>query len=1194
MSPAIITEYYRPWQREAGALHQRGAEHEPPPVPTRQQSVDEQLKDPRLNDAERAHLKALNPETGKPNESLNVDEFLAARQRMLDARVAQWQTKLGRELSLTERAAFDAWCRQATNTSEFEQRLATDPTSVPEVKAAAAAHPAGDKYKPVDPTAPPVDAPKPLDPTKQFTADEAAKQTGTVEGIAGSTFDGQVRREAEPAKIQGEIANALPLVAGEFPPGTVEVLAPNAIGLRIGDARVAVEVRTMPAESSDIARYRFTGPETAVIEISDRVRDKHVERAVADLVAEIRAVREAKLTGKALPTENALTPGSARTELTAHDLGRIAQLKALLRQLEVARTPREGAAPNPVVVEQLDHDVKTLLDSLGLAGPDAAKRLHDVVGPQLTEGERAALDHGADREQKLPAEEAPSKADDAAKPKTEADIAEHKRLLDLATQAYEKYSGQIEGATTLLKSIIGGLGEVTGRPKDPESAANRLERSKAFTKKPIVTVEDAIDNLWDALGTRVVLSSAKPADVANVMKALTEAIKSGKLEVTKAASNHGEGVAPVLTQSDLDAINAASGGTADTVGGVKTASNSAFTSGLLFVKYPNGVRGEIQIIGKGTLEVASIEHLRYDVTIGKPLARGVTGPHAAELEAVTAPIEAAIRANDRDPAKKAAYDQYLRDLYIHARETELGHQSTPPQLPAGIDQHLSAEGLKAIYDHIEAIKKESTKPAAAKATGGGGPEGGAPVDKKAPLTLDDKLARLDELARDLASSDPVVRTRAEDERAKLAVDPEWHDALKLKGLFETAKAHQKAGPETAVLSENIPALLAEQDRARAGKDPVLQAKRESFERAIALAILKEGPIRQAIDTELGRLCAKAYDYILKTRATEQERQKAIGSLGTDVAKGYGGAVGKNQDVVLDVLKNGNIRERMLALQNFMQVIGGDALSVSGRANLEAMVASGGASADRQHYSAEDAKKLVDRVLQYELDERDSTKRDTKGLFNPNSEERSGIHEEFAAAKRQDIDTKLPPLIAEKVSKHLAKTVAADGAGLTAKGEDNPLARTTITVREAIAQGLQLSDREIQAAGGLDAQLNWVVGKRANIVNPSAPFVAEAKEASMPLKAGVSGTTYRWMEIVDLLGGDPNLARLAAIASLQAADAHSFHEIASAAQGFGIAYDIHHPYANVGLPADQLEAIAASLGTTLDELNGKRQDAKSSQ
>jgi hypothetical protein len=82
-----------------------------------------------------------------------------------------------------------------------------------------------------------------------------------------------------------------------------------------------------------------------------------------------------------------------------------------------------------------------------------------------------------------------------------------------------------------------------------------------------------------------------------------------------------------------------------------------------------------------------------------------------------------------------------------------------------------------------------------------------------------------------------------------------------------------------------------------------------------------------------------------------------------------------------------------------------------------------------------------------------------------------------------------------------------------------------------------------------------------------------------------------MQIVDLLGGDPNLARLCAMASLQAGDAHSFHEIAFAAKGFGVGYDPKNPYANVGLPPALLKEIADSVGVTMDELNGKATDDK---
>jgi hypothetical protein len=292
----------------------------------------------------------------------------------------------------------------------------------------------------------------------------------------------------------------------------------------------------------------------------------------------------------------------------------------------------------------------------------------------------------------------------------------------------------------------------------------------------------------------------------------------------------------------------------------------------------------------------------------------------------------------------------------------------------------------------------------------------------------------------------------------------------------------------------------------------------------------------------------------------------------------------------EVLEKGNVRERMLALGKFMEMIGKDAMSETGRAKI---ASAGFTDGDDRRYSAADAKLLVERALAYQTanpSSKDSDK-DVTNMFKPTKDEKFGRHAEYADAKGQDMDTKLPAMVADKVNEFLGKKLANDPKAMVQKGEENPLARTTITVREAIAEGLALSDREIAAAGGLDGKLNWVVGQTANIVDPNAKFIKQAKDSSMPLKAGISGTTYRWMEVVELLGGNPELARLAAIASLQAADAHSFHEIATAAKGFGVNYDSSHPYANTGLDDALLQQLAVTAGTSLDELNGAKPSAK---
>jgi len=464
--------------------------------------------------------------------------------------------------------------------------------------------------------------------------------------------------------------------------------------------------------------------------------------------------------------------------------------------------------------------------------------------------------------------------------------------------------------------------------------------------------------------------------------------------------------------------------------------------------------------------------------------------------------------------------------------------------------------------------------------------------------LDDKRRRLTELSAEARTGTPEQKANAQAELATLGTKPEWQDAIAkhkvLDNLFATLMQNQdkEKAPDLELLSGHIGNMLAGQDQAREGADVVLQAKRERFERALALSILKDGPVRQAIDHELGQLCAKALDYIQKTRTTAEAQEKALAGMHTEQAKGYGGGLkvegstdAENAKLMMEVLQSGNIRERMLALSQFMDMIGKDALSPEGRAKLDEMTGKEGSS--KTEFSATEAKALVERVLQLESDlsEGAAKKRDVKTLFNPNSTE-SGegeAHGAYQNAKNQNMDTKLPPLLADKVNEFIGKELVKSGTVVDG-AEKSPLVRTTITVAEAIKKGLELSDREIAAAGGLDGKLDWVIGLRANMVDANAEFIKTAKERSMPIKAGISGTTFRWMRLVDMLGGNKELARLAAVASLQAANAHSYHEIAFAAQGFGVTYDANKPYANMGISEAHLNEIAASVGTNLEELN----------
>ena len=75
---------------------------------------------------------------------------------------------------------------------------------------------------------------------------------------------------------------------------------------------------------------------------------------------------------------------------------------------------------------------------------------------------------------------------------------------------------------------------------------------------------------------------------------------------------------------------------------------------------------------------------------------------------------------------------------------------------------------------------------------------------------------------------------------------------------------------------------------------------------------------------------------------------------------------------------------------------------------------------------------------------------------------------------------------------------------------------------------------------------YLQGIEANMVNPQHRWIIAAVEADMPLKAGISGTTHRFMGLGELLGvGDKEGMRLAMLGHLQAIEAHSFWEIVDA-------------------------------------------------
>jgi len=118
-------------------------------------------------------------------------------------------------------------------------------------------------------------------------------------------------------------------------------------------------------------------------------------------------------------------------------------------------------------------------------------------------------------------------------------------------------------------------------------------------------------------------------------------------------------------------------------------------------------------------------------------------------------------------------------------------------------------------------------------------------------------------------------------------------------------------------------------------------------------------------------------------------------------------------------------------------------------------------------------------------------------------------------------------------------------GAQGGGESSALVRPEN--RSKTDPNIGLSEDEQKAKGYDDDLLPVLEGMVANIVDQQHWWIDFARKLEMPIRAGISGTTQRFMNMAKLLGAEPYGARLAMVGHLVPMNAHSFHEICVAAK-----------------------------------------------
>jgi len=265
------------------------------------------------------------------------------------------------------------------------------------------------------------------------------------------------------------------------------------------------------------------------------------------------------------------------------------------------------------------------------------------------------------------------------------------QYLALAQAAYQTYAQQLPASLQTLHAVLGEFGEVQGRAKSPESAANRVQRAvDNGWAAQVATPADVLDNLWDAVGTRVVLRDSSPATMSQLTSKLVAAINNGELDVVKIENLYGSDAhLPYLSPENTAEIQEEAN-----LKVTQKPYESGYTATTIFVKYPDGVRGEIQLIGEQALKIANAEHLVYNAFLNKPYLGSYAAEHHTAVAAQIAPIRAgAIALN---PPQKTAYLQYLSGSYANARRAESGQPAQPLPFPAEVPHALSVDNLIAV------------------------------------------------------------------------------------------------------------------------------------------------------------------------------------------------------------------------------------------------------------------------------------------------------------------------------------------------------------------------------------------------------------------------------------------------------------------------------------------------------------------
>jgi hypothetical protein len=289
------------------------------------------------------------------------------------------------------------------------------------------------------------------------------------------------------------------------------------------------------------------------------------------------------------------------------------------------------------------------------------------------------------------------------------------------------------------------------------------------------------------------------------------------------------------------------------------------------------------------------------------------------------------------------------------------------------------------------------------------------------------------------------------------------------------------------------------------------------------------------------VCNKVVDYMTLKWAdagtlskTLDEKLAAISGmlpkLGTG-REGIAGAVGESKEAIGGVLKEGNLRERMVVVENFAKnVMAEDYMDQAG---LEKLI------------EKADALKMD---LELELME-------TSG-----APDKWSAPWEAGAHNRGQTEVANGDLFRGKGSQDLSKDVS--DPSLKGEAEANAGKKTTSSTDLTMPPASELGGKNpvgkfegaFQQSKGVDEgeKLKWANPVADMVMNEANAWVQTQRKDGMPLKGGPSGHTHKFMMTNQILGMpiSPDDMRIVCLGHLLPINAHTFVEVIEAAKPFG--------------------------------------------